>query len=184
MRRPILSVLIVMAIIFAVSSGCKKIIRSLFQGIDAEVPRFSVTLPPILVAPPDERPFGSFSMHFNLDSTVRANTNNVYGANDVSSVKVKEMIFSLSNADSANNISNFESVRFTFSSNARTDTVTIASITFPDTYTENYTYTPENSPELKPYLQGTTLYYNAFGKLRRITTKILTLSLQVILRVQ
>ena len=183
MRKYFFSVLIVAVIITALS-GCKKIIRNLFQGIDAEVPPFSVTLPAVPFAPPVEVPLGSYSQHFNLDSTVRANTNNVYGANDVSSVKVKQMVFTLANPDTLNNISNFESARFTFSSNTKTDTVTVASITFPDTYAATYTYIPTNSPELKPYLNGTVLNYNAFGKLRRITSKQLIMNLHVTLRVQ
>lgn len=183
MRKLFIPVLIV-ALIIAVASGCKKIIRDIFQGIDADVPAFSVPIPAIPFAPPVELPLGSFSQQFNLDSTVRANTNNIYGAGDVSSVKVKQIVFTLSNPDTLNNISNFESARFTFSSNTKTDTITIASITFPDTYAATYTYTPVNSPELKPYLNGTILYYNAYGKLRRRTTKELTLNLLVTLRVQ
>lgn len=183
MRKILISVLVITAI-FAGLPACKKIIRTLFQGIDADVPAFSVTLPAIPFAPPNEVPLGSFSQHFNLDSTVKANTNGVYGSNDVSSVKVKQITFTLSDPDSLNNISNFESVRFTFSSNTKIDTVTVASITFPDTYAATYIYTPVNSPELKPYLNGTVLNYNAYGKLRRITTKPLTLNLQVTLRVQ
>ena len=183
MRKIVVSVLTV-AIVVAGLAGCKKIVRSLFQGIDADVPTFTVPLPPIPVVPPGEVALPSFTQHFNLDSTIRANTNNVYGAEDVSSVKVKQIVFNLTNADTLNNISNFESARVTLSSNAKTDTVTIASVTFPDTYATTYTYTPVNSPELKPYLVGSILYYNAYGRLRKITTKPLTLELKVTLRVQ
>lgn len=164
--------------------GCKKIIRKIFQGIDADVPVFTVTLPAVPYAPPIEIPLGTFSQKFNLDSSIRANTSDVYGANDISSVKVKQIVFNLANADEQNNISNFESARLTFSSNTKTDTVTIASITFPDAYAASYTYTPVNSPELKPYLTGSVLNYNAFGKIRRITTMKLEMSIQVTLRVE
>ncbi len=183
MRKFLIPVCIVIVIITGIS-GCKKTIRDIFKGIDADVPAFSVKLPAIPFAPPVELPLGSFTQRFNLDSTVKANTGNVYGANDVSSVKVKQIVFTLTDTDTLNNISNFESVRFTFSSNTKTDTVTIASITFPDTYAATYSYMPANSPELKPYLDGSILNYNAFGKLRRITTKPLTLNLEVTLRVQ
>jgi hypothetical protein len=164
--------------------SCKKIIRKIFQGIDAEIPAFTVTLPAIPYAPPTEIAIGTLTQEFNLDSTIRANTSGVYGANDISSVKVKQIVFSLANGDEQNNISNFESTRLLFSSNTKSDTVTIASITFPDTLAMSYTYTPVNSPELKPYLSGTVLYYTAFGKLRRATTKPLDLGIQVTLRVE
>jgi hypothetical protein len=168
----------------AASFGCKKILRKIFQGIDADVPVFSVVIPPLPYVLPTEASFGTFQQHFNLDSAVRANTGDVYGANDISSVKVKQITFNLSNSDEENNISNFESAHLTFSSNTKPDTVTIASIIFPDTATTSYTFTPTNSPELKPYLTGSILYYNAFGKLRRITNKALNMSIQVTLRVQ
>lgn len=171
-------------LIVAGLSSCKKIIRNIFQGIDADVPEFSVTLPPIPLAPPFEIPFPRLSQSFNLDSAVRSNTGGVYGANDVSSVKVKQIVFALSNADSLNNLSNFESVRVTFASDTNTDTVTVASLTFPETYAAATTYTPVNSPELKPYLTGSTLYYYVYGKIRRITTKQLPLSIKVTLRVE
>ena len=183
MKKITVLVLAVM-IIVAGSVGCKKIIRKIFQGIDADVPEFTVTLPIIPIAPPNEFFLGTLSQHFNLDSTVKANTGGVYGANDVSSVKVKQMIFNLSDADQLNNLSNFESARITFSSDIKTDTVTVASVTFPDTFASTYTYTPANSPDLKPYLNGSILYYNVFGKIRRITTKQLHMSIKVTLRVQ
>lgn len=183
MRKKYVSVIAAVIILVGLFS-CKKIIRKIFQGIDADVPAFTVEIPPIPFVLPTEMSIGTLQQHFNLDSTVRANTDGVYGASDISSVKVKQIVFNLPDADTGNNIANFESARLTLSSNTKTDTVTIASINFPDTFATSYTYTPVNSPELKPYLSGTTLYYNAFGKLRRATTKTLKLSMQVTLRVE
>ncbi|MEJ7680240.1 MAG: hypothetical protein WKG06_20775 [Segetibacter sp.] len=183
MKKLFVPGLIVM-IIVAGSLSCKKIIKKIFEGIDADVPVISVTLPAIPIALPIEVPFPPITQYFNLDSTVKANTGGAFGANDVSSIKIKQIVFDLSNADSLNNISNFESVRVTFFSNAITNPVQIASITFPDTYAAMYTYTPENSPELRPYLNGSQLTYNVYGKIRRMTTKELGLSINVTLRVQ
>jgi hypothetical protein len=183
MKKFHVPVFVVIVIIIG-SFACKKIIKKIFQGIDANVPEFVVVLPPIPYAPPFEVPLGTFRQEFNLDSTIRANTGDVYGAKDVSSVKVKQIVFNLSNADEQNNISNFESARLTFLSNIRADTLTIASIAFPDTYATSYTYTPVNSPELKPYLDGSVFYYNAYGKVRRITTRQMEMSVQVTLRVE
>ncbi len=179
--------LLVPVLILIIATGlfsCKKIVRKIFQGIDADVPVVSVTLPPIPVVIPIEVPFLPIVQRFDLDSTVKANTGGAFGADDVSSIKIKQIAFDLKNADSLNNISNFESVRVTFSSNANTEPVTIASITFPDIYASKYTYIPDNSPELKPYLNGSELIYNVYGKIRKITTKSLGLNIEVTLRVQ
>ncbi len=179
--------LLVTALIVIIAAGlfsCKKIIKKIFQGIDADVPVVSVTLPAIPVVIPVEVPFPPIVQRFNLDSTVKANTAGAFGADDVSSIKITHLGFDVTNADSLNNISNFESVRVTFYSNANTTPVTIASIIFPDTYASTYTYTPDNSPELKPYLNGSELIYNVYGKIRKPTTKSLGLSIKVTLRVQ
>lgn len=182
MKKLVIFVLIIVTLV-ATSISCKKIIRNIFQGIDADVPEFSVTIPPIPIVLPIAIPI-PISQHFNLDSTVKANTGGVFGANDVTSVKVKQVVFNLSDADSLNNLSNFESVRVTFSSDVKTDTVTVASVVFPETYAATVTYTPVNSPELKPYLTGSVLHYTIFGKIRRVTTKSLHLSIKVTLRVR
>jgi len=182
MKKLLVPVFIVM--IVAGCYSCKKIVKKIFQGIDADVPVVSVTLPTIPVVIPNEVPFPPIIQHFNLDSSVKANTGGAFGADDVSSIKIKQIAFDLTNADSLNNISNFESVRVTFLSNTNTNPLTVASITFPDTYASTYTYTPDNSPELKPYLNGSELIYNVYGKIRKITTKPLGLNIKVTLRVQ
>jgi len=182
--KKLCAVVVFVTLMVASFSGCKKIIEKIFQGIDADVPAVAVTIPPIPVVFPFEVPLGSFPQQFNLDSTVKANTAGAFGADDVTSIKIKQIVFDLLNADSSNNISNFESARVTLSSNVNTDTVTIASITFPDIYASSYTYTPQNSPELKPYLNGSEMYFNVFGKIRKVTTKALNMSIKVTLRVQ
>jgi hypothetical protein len=182
MKKLLVPVFIVMIVTGIYS--CKKIVKKIFQGIDADVPVVSVTLPTIPIVIPNEVPFPTIIQRFNLDSSVKANTGGAFGADDVSSIKIKQIAFDLTNADSLNNISNFESVRVTFLSNANTDPVTVASITFPDTYASTHTYTPDNSPELKPYLNGSELIYNVYGKIRKITTKPLGLNIKVTLRVQ
>jgi hypothetical protein len=91
------------------------------------------------------------------------------------------------NADQQNNFSNFESARFTFASNASQNTpeVEVASLTFPQTNTSTVTYTaPENAPELRPYLNGNSLTYNVYGRLRRFTTKALSISVKVTMKVK
>jgi hypothetical protein len=127
----------------------------------------------------------SFTQRFNLDSIIKVKTNGEFGIGDISSVKIKQMVATIANPDAQNNFSNFESARFTFSSNTNTNAQQIASFTFADAYTPTVTYTaPENTPELLPYLNGTELTYNVFGKIRRYTTKALTVSIKVTMKVK
>jgi len=175
------------------SLACHKIINTDFPGVDVDVPEVAFTipapppLPPGTPVPPGEQTLGSFIKGFNLDSAVKAKTSGQFGAGDVTSVKIKQIVFSMSNADEQNNFSNFESTRFTFASNAGTNTpeVEIASVTFPQTFTSTVTYTaPDNAPELRPYLNGTQLTFNVYGKLRKYTTKALPVSVLVTMKVK
>lgn len=180
--KKLIAVATVAVFMLTIITSCKKLISKIFNGFDADVPTIQFTLPPIPFAPPQEIPLGTFTQRFNLDSTIKANTDSTFGADDVSSIKIKKIIFSLSNADQNNNLANFESARFTFSSNTQTNPLEIASATFPDTYASSYTYTsPASAPELKPFLTGTELYYHAYGKARRPTSKSLKLVIQVTL---
>jgi len=173
-------------------AGCKKIINSIFPGVDADVPEVTFNIPYYagsagLPVPAGEQSIGSLTQSFNLDSIVKAKTNGQFGAGDVSSVKIKQMVLNMPNADDQNNFSNFESARFTFASNASQNTpeVEVGSFTFPTTNSSTVTYTsPDNAPELRPYLNGNQMTYNVYGKLRRYPTKALTVSVKVTMKIK
>ena len=169
-----------LSVLFAITfSSCKKLIASVFGGTDVVVPAFQLTIPAIPIVPPGEISLGSYSFNFNLDSTVRANTAGAFGANSVNSIKLKQIIFSLTNADSSNNLANFVSARVTLQSNTNNTPIQIFDIDFPDSSASGYTFTPTNSPELVSYLKGNMITYNIYGQMRRITTKPLNLVVTV-----
>lgn len=171
--------------------GCKKVIKRVFDGLSFNVPEIVVAIPyfpvpPGTPVPASEISVGSYSQQFNLDSAVKANTGGTFGAADVKSVKVEKIVMTvIEGANANNNLSNFESARFTLASDVRTEPVNVATIEFPNTETVTTTFTaPENSPELLPYLQGSNIIYQNYGKLRRYTTQPMTLSVKVTLNVR
>jgi hypothetical protein len=170
-------------VIFASFSSCKKIVSTLFQGMDVNAPQVQVTIPTIIAVTPNEFSLGSYTMHFDLDSIIKANTAGVFGVNSVSSIKVKQISISISNADQLNNLANFESTRITLQSTSDSNPAELFSINFPDSYASSFTSTTINSPDLLPYLKGSDITYNLFGKMRRITTKPLNITVAVTLRV-
>lgn len=176
-------IVVAMSLLVLVIAGmsCNKIKEAIFPTIDVNLPSFQFTVPAIPLVLSSEASLGSFSMNFNLDSIIRANTAGAFGAGAVSTVKVKKMVISVANADANNNLANFESARFTFSSNTKTTPAEIVAINFPDAFATSYTAEPTNSPELKEYLSGTTLTYNLFGKARRTTSKPLDFTVGVTL---
>lgn len=189
MKKIIVPFVLLLAIV-AGTASCKKIIDAVFPGLDVDVPEIVITVPyfpfpPGTPIPQSEDQLVSVSQSFNMDSIIKVKTNGQFGIGDISSVKIKKMVFTIANADAQNNFANFERARFTFSSNTNTNAQEIAALTFPDTYTPAVTYTaPDNSPELLPYLKGTQLIYNVYGKIRRFTTKALTVSVLVTMKVK
>lgn len=181
MRKVFIGVFAVI-LIFAALLSCKKIVAAIFGGTDVNIPEVHITIPPVIAISSNEMSLGSFSQNINLDSTVRANTGGTFGVNAVNSIKVKQVLITITNPDPSNNLSNFQSARVTLQSNTNSTPTDFFSITFPDTYTATYTFTPTDSPELLPYLKGNTITYNIYGRVRRTTNKPLTMVVTVTLR--
>jgi hypothetical protein len=166
-------------------SSCKKV-KAIFPGADITAPTITVVIPPVPAAAVGfgEIPLGNYEQRLNIDSAIRANTGGAFGIGSVTSVKIKEYTVGVSNADDANNLSNFESGRVLLTSNSQSTPVEIMSFTLPTTNTSTITQTPTNAPELLQYIKGGQLTYQIFGRARRATTKSLNMSVSVILKVR
>jgi hypothetical protein len=185
MKKVIISALFATFIVGGLCS-CSKVLSKIFGGVDVNLPDIVVPGP----APPEflrgqpgipgENPLPSYTQSFNLDSIVKANTAGAFGAEDVNSVKVKKIVFTVLNPDADNNLRNFKSARFELASNTNTTPVSIASFQFPDAYSETLTYdASDDAPELKGYLTGTSLSYYSYGEVRRFPTRDMTLTVKV-----
>ncbi len=181
MKRLALTLLIA-AFAFINLSSCKKIIAAVYGGSDVPVPELQLMLPQIYFVQPNEIPLGNYSFYFNLDSTVKASTGGVFGANSVNSIKIKQITIKVINPDAYDNLANIDSARVTLESDTNTTPVELFHIGFPDSYADTFTYTTTSSPELLPYLKGNLIVYNVFGKMRNPTNKPLGLSVDIILR--
>ncbi len=177
------SVTLGVAVMVLLSVSCTKTLLSLFPGFDVKVPDMQVTIPAIPIVPADEVELGSFSMHFNLDSTIKSNTSNVFSISSVSSMKISQVQVTLSNGNVLNNLSNFESVRILISSSYNATETELVNLSFPTTESYTYTSSPTNAPDILGYYYGTEIRYRLFGKLRKPTTTSLNLTMGVTLRV-
>lgn len=180
-------IFLALAFIAYLASSCKKLQEikdQIFSPIDVNVPSFQFTVPAIPIVISGEASLGSISSRINLDSTIRANTGGVFGLSSVSSIKVKQMVINITNADAANNLANFESARVSLSSNTNTTQSEIATFSFPDTFSNSSTSAQTNNPDLISYFSGNELNYNLYGRARRITTKPLNFVVSVTLSVK
>lgn len=183
MKKAVMN-LIISVFIFA---GCgsnqvKEIKEKLLPTFNVNIPDINLTVPPLPKVLKEEIPVGALKTHINMDSTIKAYTAGTFGANSVHFVKVKKLVVKLSNADKANNLSNFETARMRIYND--TSSTDIAVIKFPESFSDSITVIPPASPDISNYLRGTTLNYNLYWKNRKITRKFLNLIVLVTLGVQ
>ena len=116
----------------------------------------------------------------NLDSVVRAHTNNQFTVDDVTAVYVDKLRIELTNADADNNLQNFEGVRLTLKSvDASVAPVEICNTEIPDEYSDRLDLPVYDDRNLKPIIASRGIIYLAGISARRNTNKVLTGKLTV-----
>lgn len=187
MKKLVLPVVVATLVICAVAS-CKKTVKAIFPGAESDLPEVVQTMPAIdsvkigttVISVPLHTPYSlpRIIQHFNLDSIVKVNTGNNFGAADITSVKVKSFRLKIVQyGDSANNLANFESASFNFSSSTKSDPIKVATVNFVDAFSLDKVISGDGTPELRPYLDGTELYYDISASLRRHTKKSIKISI-------
>lgn len=176
--------LLMAALVIASSTGCNDIRQKLLPAFNVNIPAIQLTIPPIPFVAKEEVPVGALSTYINMDSTIRANTAGTFGADAVSSVRVKKVTVTALNADASNNLSNFEMARMRLYSDNDTTAIDIASIVFPGSFTETFTMENDNAPDISNYLRGSRLAYNLYWKNRASTSKSLKLHIIVTLSIK
>lgn len=176
--------LVITVFIFVECTGnqVKEIKEKLLPSFTVNIPDINLTVPPIPKVLQEEIAIGALKTPINMDSTIKANTAGAFGANSVHFVKVRKLVIKLSNADEANNLSNFESARMRIYND--TSSTDIAIIKFPESFSDSITVVPAASPDISNYLRGTDLSYNLYWKNRKTTEKFLKLIVQVTVGVQ
>jgi|SRR6476469_7020408 len=168
MKRRILTLSLLGALCAVGFTSCDKIKDKLFPAFEVDVSDVAVTIP-ITVAGVEANSSGNVA--FNLDSAIKAHTENAFGINSLSSVKVKDITVTLVDADDLNNISNFETVAVKLATNTVSTPAVVASAAIPNT-PATYINIPAdaNTPELKDYLKGNQLTYTVSSMARKSTT--------------
>jgi hypothetical protein len=84
-------------------------------------------------------------------------------------VITKQARFRLQNADSTTNMASFNSISIRLYSDANTTPVIVVTANVPDTATSTLNFDAQNSPDILPYLQGSTITYIVTAITRRPT---------------
>jgi len=115
------------------------------------------------------------SFSYNADSAIKSVSGGLLSMSIVSSIKVKSITLTLSDATTASNFANFSYAGVTFNTNASSSSTlyTLADISNnPDVYSNSLTLNvPSSTQNLKSYFSNNvTITYSAIAKLRRATT--------------
>ncbi len=162
-----LSVIAVGAIITV--SSCTKLVNLLNTRLSMQTQSVNVTVPVI----PDTSGMitvGPAYSRFDVDSFIKAQTASQFGAANIESVKLHSVVFTLNNADMANNFQNFKSVSASFYSNTNSTPYVVSIPNNPNTFASSLSLPVDTTVNLKAYI-GNQFYYTISGEARHGTTK-------------
>lgn len=162
-----------------------EIIKQLLESFVAKIADFEVTIP-VIDTIGDEALMGGETVYFNLDSTVRSHTDDLFNIDDVTNVFPETVVLTLTGTESEgngpdadNNLANFEQAKITLYSNSNENPIEFEIPNNPDEYATTLSFPVDKSVDMKSYLTGSTYTYTISGKARRTTTRELKCNLAV-----
>lgn len=185
MKKTLLALSFIAAAVSVVS--CKKLVNALFQPFSTET-SFETTLPEL---PASDQPadLGSEETYFNLDSTIKTYTSDAFNISSVENLKagIEELTINLNGSgeqapDSANNLSNFETIQVSFYSDTN-PTPVMYETSNADVYATSVSLPVDKTVDLLSYMKGTKFIYTIRGKLRRGTTHPLPCTMTIKYRI-
>lgn len=166
-RLFVLSAIAIGALFF---SSCNKIESALFKPFESPL-SFDVTIP-VITNTTSEVNMGQTNVQYNLDSVIRKNTGNVFGADIVGAMYINAIGIQLLDNDAANSLSNFDYVKLSVTSGG-TPSV-FGPFNVPVGSSSSASFTVANSANIKPYFSGSNVSFSMTGKANKATTKTLT----------
>ena len=164
------------AIIFLCAlSSCSKTSSILNRTFSFSTPAQTFAIPPV----PNAVAYGSGimptvsgSFKYDLDSAIKAASNNALSINNLGSLKLASCVITETNnttvADSSN-FSSFQSITISFTSVSNSTPYQLT-VNQPDVFATSMTLAPlDTNAEMKSYLQGSNFNYAVDGKMRRGT---------------
>ena len=151
-------------------ASCEKLKDAVFEAFEAPY-SFDVNIP-IVTNTSSEITLAETNVRFNLDSIIRANTGNVFGANIIGDVRIKEVGFEVLEGNANTNLTNFAYVKMEVGASGGTPTV-MGPFNIPSTATSSVSFPVGNSFNIKSLFSGTTVNFKISGKATKATTQIM-----------
>lgn len=147
--------------------SCEKIEKALFKPFESPL-SFEVTIP-VISNTTSEVGMGQTNVRYNLDSVIRKNTGDVFGADMVGAMYINQVGIEFLDGDGANSLANFDYVKLSVS--AGNPPAVFGPFAIPAGTTFSKSFTVDNSPNIKPYFSGSTVTFSMSGKANKATVK-------------
>jgi hypothetical protein len=165
----VLSLTTAVLIAFAFQS-CDKVKDSIFPAFENDDLAIEFTIPVAPEAIKDTLELTS--VHFNIDSLVKEFTGNMFSITNVNSISIKDVEWTLLDADGQNNFQNLEKASVLFYSNTVPSAIEVAAApSIPYGSTEMLSLSGIPNTNIKNYFTGSDLYLQLAVKVKTPTTK-------------
>jgi hypothetical protein len=165
----VLSLTTAVLLTFAFQS-CDKVKDSIFPSFENDALAIEFTIP---VAPEAiDDTLELTSVHFNIDSLIKDFTGNAFSITNVNSISIKDVEWTLLDADAQNNFQNLDKASVLFHSNTVPNAIEVAAApSIPYASTEVLSLTGIPNTNIKNYFTGSDLYLQLAVKVKTPTTK-------------
>lgn len=150
-------------------TSCEKIQEALFKPFESPL-NFEITIP-VINTTTAETSMGQTVVHYNLDSVIRKNTDDKFGADFIGSMYLNEVAIQLLNDDGSNNLGNFDYVKLSVFSGGTP--AVLGPFNVPANASSSASFAVPNSPNIKPFFSGANVSFELKGKANQVTTKTL-----------
>ena len=159
-------------------SSCEKLKDAIFQSFETPY-GFDVTIP-VVTNTSSEISFGEANVRFNLDSIIRANTGNVFGADVVGNVQVKEVAFEVKEGNATSNLANFEYVKLNVAA-SNASPIIMGPYNIPASASSSISFPVTSSFNVKSLFSGASVNFKVTGKARTATTQPMKVRVNMLL---
>ncbi|MGZ3939156.1 MAG: hypothetical protein ACXVBK_10350 [Flavisolibacter sp.] len=165
MKKKLLAVFAVSAL-FGLSS-CSKAEKLLFKPFESPL-SFDITIP-VVSSTSTESSMGSTTLSYNVDSLVKAKTDNAVDPSVVSAMYIQQIAITITDpVDNNNSLSNFNYVKMNVSQNGTPYVFGPFNVT-PGAMNQD-SYTVSNSPNIRPFFNGSAVTFSLVGQANKATT--------------
>ena len=186
LKKPGVSLALIMLVILY--GSCDKLKDKLFDAFTTGMTDVSLTIP-VVSSTTGEGKIETLPIFVNVDSIIKANTGGIFSLNSVSKITVESADLTINNPDAGNNLANFESGLLLFNTlNPQTNDWNTPMGVGPGDITDNYatslSFALIPDVNLKEHLRGTKVIYFYGYKARRVTTKSLSCTIRMKLKIE